>query len=91
MFGEQGDATGYFARPKGIATDNFGNIYVVDALYHTVQIFNKKGDFLYNFGSQGKEDGNFWLPNGIYIDDQNYIYIADSYNSRIQIFQLTRK
>ena len=29
-FGSIGDATGYFARPKGIATDSHGNIYVAD-------------------------------------------------------------
>ena len=32
-FGETGDATGYLARPKGVATDSYGNIYVVDALF----------------------------------------------------------
>ena len=88
MFGKQGDATGYFARPKGIATDSFGNIYVVDALFHSVQIFASDGSFLYNFGGQGTEDGSFWLPNGIYIDDDDKIYVADSYNSRIQTFKL---
>ncbi len=88
LFGEIGDATGYLSRPKGIATDSYGNIYIVDALFHAVQIFDKSGKFLYKFGGQGHGNGQFWLPVGIYIDDKDYIYIADSYNSRIQIFKL---
>ena len=87
-FGEAGDAAGSFARPKGIATDTYGNIYVADALFHVVQIFDRSGNFLYSFGKQGREKEEFWMPAGIYIDSKNYIYVADSYNSRIQIFQL---
>ena len=88
-FGEIGDASGYFSRPKGIATDSFGHIYVSDALFHVVQVFDRTGQLLYTFGSQGEGKEQFWLPTGIYIDDKNFIYIADSYNSRIQIFQLS--
>ena len=77
------------ARPKGIATDSQGNIYIVDALFHAVQIFNSKGDYLYTFGKKGKGQAEFWLPSGIFIDNNDKIYVADSYNSRIQIFQYT--
>jgi len=89
-FGEAGNATGFFARPKGIATDSFGNVYVVDALFHSVQVFNREGELLDYFGTQGQDNGQFWLPSGIFIDENNYIYIADSYNSRIQIYQIIK-
>jgi DNA-binding beta-propeller fold protein YncE len=88
VFGEAGDASGYLARPKGIATDSFGNIYIVDALFHVVQVFDMKGNFLYKFGNQGHGNGEFWMPSGIFIDSHDYIYVADTYNSRVQIFQL---
>ncbi len=78
------------ARPKGVATDSRGNIYVADALFHVVQIFDAEGNFLYSFGRQGQDKGEFWMPAGIYIDEQDYIYVADSYNARIQIFQLEK-
>jgi DNA-binding beta-propeller fold protein YncE len=87
-FGESGDATGNMARPKGLATDSHGHIYVADALFHVVQVFDRSGRFLYSFGKQGQGPGEFWMPAGIYIDSQDQIYVADSYNSRIQIFQL---
>ncbi len=85
---EAGDATGYFNRPKGIAVDSYNHIYLVDALFHTVQIFDSEGNFLYNFGGMGQLNSRFWLPTGITIDSDNNIYIADSYNSRIQVFRL---
>jgi DNA-binding beta-propeller fold protein YncE len=88
MFGENGDGTGFLARSKGIATDSFGHIYVVDALFHGIQIFDSQGNYLYQFGKQGRQREEFWMPSGIFIDDTDHIYVADSYNSRIQIFKL---
>lgn len=86
-FGEAGDSSGYFARPRGVAADSDGNIYVVDALFDTVQIFNEKGDLLLFFGKRGEGPGEFWLPAGIYVDEKDRIYVVDSYNRRIQIFE----
>ncbi len=89
-FGEAGDSSGYFARPRGVATDSDGNIYVVDALFDTVQIFNEKGDLLLYFGKRGEGAGEFWLPAGIFIDDRDRIFVTDSYNKRVQIFEYVR-
>ena len=88
-FGEHGDASGKFARPKGIAVDREGNIYVADALFNTIQIFNKEGVFLYYFGRKGSGKGEFVMPSGLKIDDNGYIYVSDSYNNRIQVFKLS--
>ena len=87
-FGEIGDASGYLSRPKGIATDSYGHIYIADALYHAIQVFDRTGKLLYVLGSQGEDKEQFWMPTGIFIDKNNFIYVADSYNSRVQIFKL---
>jgi DNA-binding beta-propeller fold protein YncE len=89
-FGENGDATGYMARPKGVASDSRGHIYVADALFHVVQIFDPEGNFLHSFGTQGQGEGEFWMPAGIFVDSTDHIYVADSYNSRVQVFQLIK-
>ena len=75
------------SRPKGVATDSYGHIYVVDALFHSMQLFNKSGKFLLNVGRRGNATGEFLLPTGIYITHDNMIYVADSHNSRIQVFR----
>jgi sugar lactone lactonase YvrE len=86
--GTLGNATGSFARPKGVAVDRSGHVYVVDALFGNVQIFDQEGQLLLFFGTTGELDpGSFCLPNGIFIDHQDRIYVADTYHGRIQIFQ----
>ena len=78
-------------RPKGIAADTYGNLYLVDALFETVQVFDPEGRLLYYFGSTGTRPGQFQLPSGISIDDRNIIYIADSLNHRVQVFRYRRQ
>jgi sugar lactone lactonase YvrE len=86
-FGKVGDHAGDFARPKGIATDSFGHVYVIDALFHSVQIFDRRGVLLLSIGGRGHGEGQFWLPNGIFISADNTIFVADSYNKRVQVFR----
>ena len=84
--GRHGDGSGNLAAPKGVAADSQGHVYVVDALFDAVQIFERDGSLLLAFGERGTERGQFWLPAGIFIGPNNRIYIADAYNQRIQIF-----
>jgi len=75
---------------QGIAADTDGNLYIVDALFETVQVFDPAGQLLYYFGSTGTGPGQFQLPSGVSIDDRNRIYVADSQNRRVQIFLYRR-
>ena len=86
-FGKHGDGSGDFSKPKGVAVDSEGNIYVADAQFDAVQIFDKEGRLLLAFGDTGRGKGQLILPAGLFIDKQDKIYVADSYNNRIQIFQ----
>ena len=86
-FGENGDRPGDFSRPKGVAVDQFGHIYSIDALMPSMQIFNQDGELLLAIGSQGQSEGEFWLPNGIFITQNNMIFVADSFNRRVQVFR----
>ena len=90
-FGEAGQSSGYLSRPKGIAMDKRGYIYVVDGLLNNIQLFDHKGQFLMTMGEQGQKPGQFWLPGGIYISTQQKIYVADSYNRRVQVFSYIGK
>jgi DNA-binding beta-propeller fold protein YncE len=82
-----GRTIGSFSKPKGVALDTQGLIYVVDGIYDTVQLFNAKGALLMNFGISGIKPGQFWLPAGIAIDEENRIFVADTFNFRVQIFK----
>ncbi len=85
--GVEGDGPGAFARPKGIAVDARGNIYVVDALFDNIQVFSPEGRLLLVIGSAGREAGQFWSPAGIDIAG-DLIYVADTFNHRIQILRI---
>lgn len=72
--GEVGSALGKFARPKGIALDREGNLYVVDSAFENVQIFNKDGKLLLFFGGAGDSPEHINLPTDIYLDYDNIAY-----------------
>jgi DNA-binding beta-propeller fold protein YncE len=86
-FGKAGDGMGDFMRQKGVATDSFGHVYIVDALASALLIHDEAGHLLLSIGSLGQGRGEFWLPAGIYVGEDDQIYVADAYNSRVQVFR----
>jgi sugar lactone lactonase YvrE len=74
-------------RPKGIALDSEGHLYVVDGLWGKVQVFDQEGHLLYYFGNQGTDKGEFQLPSGLFIDRDDRIFVVDSYNRRVQVYR----
>ncbi|MCC7200111.1 MAG: 6-bladed beta-propeller [Gammaproteobacteria bacterium] len=89
QLGSLGSAPGNLPRPKGVAMDSGGHVYVVDALLHDLQVFDGSGALLLSLGSQGSGPGEFWLPNGLWIGPDNTIYVADTHNRRVQVFRYT--
>ena len=77
-------------RPKGIDTDNNGNLYVVSYGNHKIYQFDTKGFVTSEWGGKGAENGLFSWPNDVACDrrnsDQLYIYVTDTSNHRIQKF-----
>jgi len=69
--GSYGKNLGQFVRPKGIALDKELNLYVVDAAFQNVQIFNKNKQLLMFFGGGYKGPGSMSLPAKVDIDYDN--------------------
>ena len=72
--GSYGKALGQFVRPKGIAVDYNDLLYVVDAGFENVQIFDNKGNLLMFFGGSYEKPGDMWLPAKVIIDYKNLHY-----------------
>jgi DNA-binding beta-propeller fold protein YncE len=87
QIGRHGDGPGAFARPKGIALDSDGHLYVADAAFNNVQVFDAQGRVLMAFGGFGRSSGALSLPLGVFIDRYDRIYVADRYNNRVQIYE----
>ncbi len=78
--------TGYLIDPTSVATDPWGNIYVLDDFGCHVVKFDSEGNYLTKWGDYNNTPGNFIFPKGIAADDFGYIYVADTANDRIQKF-----
>ena len=72
--GTVGSSVGKFARPKGIAVDREGRLYVVDSAFENIQVFNKQGKLLMFFGGPGGAPEHINLPTGVVIDYDNVQY-----------------
>lgn len=89
QFGSIGRLPGKFARPKDIATDDEGNIYVTDAAFGNFQIFNKKGQLLLFVGNRHMDNkpGMFMLPAGIDVDEDGRVLMADQFFKKVEVFR----
>lgn len=87
-FGESGKAYGQFTRPKGIAADREGNIYVVDAAFENIQIFNPGGELLLYFGGTYTGPGGMYLPADVSIDYNNLEYFTQFVDSSFDLKHL---
>ncbi|OUS27995.1 hypothetical protein A9Q98_08585 [Thalassotalea sp. 42_200_T64] len=85
--GERGLQIGDLMRPKGVAADSAGNIYIVESYFDHLLIYNSNGEFLMPLGGTGFSPGEFYLPAGIWIDAKDRVFIADMMNGRVSVFQ----
>lgn len=92
-----------FVKPMSVATDKDNNIYVSDSGNNRICVFDRDGDFLFEFGEIGVAKpiaggkatwapGKFSFPYGIDVEDETgKIFVADMVNGRVQIFDNTGK
>ncbi|MDD5316396.1 MAG: SBBP repeat-containing protein, partial [Candidatus Cloacimonetes bacterium] len=85
--GERGLYLGNLVRPKGVAVDSEGNIYVVESLHDYLLVYNREGQLLLALGGTGGDIGQFYLPSGVWVDSRDRIFVADMFNARVMIFQ----
>lgn len=88
-FGSKGSRDGQLLNPKGIACNEYGDVYVVDSGNDRIaRFFNdgKKVRFIRNIGSTGSETGKFNNPSYAALDSTGKLYVTDTGNNRIQAF-----
>lgn len=74
-------------KPRGVASDADGNIYVTNTPKGVIAVFDRGGNFLFKFGKYGVNPGDLRAPIGIAVSDKNNrIYVADRVRFRLVIY-----
>jgi hypothetical protein len=88
-FGQLGPAKGQFNSPHGFCLGSEEEIIIADTNNHRIQIFDKTGEFKYQFGIPGREEGQLWYPRKVTVmRASGKFVVCDRGNerSRMQIF-----
>lgn len=89
--GGEGSAPGQFNKPRGLAIDKKGFIYVADYFNARVQKFAPDGKFVLAFGSKGEGPGQFKEPNSIELDETGSVYVTDGLAHKLLKFDAEGK
>ena len=76
------------SKPKSVALDSQGNIYIADMRVNQIKKFGANGVLQKTWGNEGggKEVGNFKQPYDLALDSAGNIYVADYGNHSVQKF-----
>ncbi|CAE1322724.1 unnamed protein product [Acanthosepion pharaonis] len=88
-FGQLGPGKGQFNSPHGFCLGIEEDIIVADTNNHRIQVFEKNGDFKYQFGVPGREEGQLWYPRKVAVMRNSGKYVVcdrGNERSRMQIF-----
>lgn len=79
-------SAGQFSKPRGIAADGKGNIYVADTANKRIQKFAGDGELLFSIDSGQAGSGELREPLGITVDRAGNIYVTDGTTNRLTKF-----
>ncbi|MEN8250956.1 MAG: 6-bladed beta-propeller [Bacteroidota bacterium] len=88
--GSYGRGFGQLVRPKGIAVDRDKILFVVDAGFQNIQMFDEKNNLLMFFGGSTGKSGDMYLPAKVTLD-YNHLhhfekYVNPTFNLKYLIF-----
>ena len=73
-------------RPRGIAINRRGEVFVAEFGGHCMSVFSPNGKQLRNFGIRGSDQGQLRYPGGVTVDEERNILVTDTNNDRILKF-----
>jgi hypothetical protein len=66
-----------------IASDDQGNIYVLDSQLHQVMVFTSKGEYIRSIGRQGEGPGEFNRPSDLFMTPDGHIAVMQGMPGKI--------
>lgn len=90
FIGDWGVEKGQFFRPKGVAVDSEGMVYVSDSYMGVVQVFDG-GVFHSVVGDVSTNElWRYKSPVGLFIDKKDRLYVVQMFAERVSVFQINR-
>lgn len=86
---EWGEGPGPYKGLRGIAIDNYDDVYVMDLWNPRIIKYTNDGTYLGEFGTQGNGPGEFAYGGEMAITDDGIIYVVDGENQRVQVIAPT--
>jgi hypothetical protein len=83
---DEGDEDYMFANLRSVQVDDEENIYVLDAKYIKVKVYDKNGKHIRSFGKNGQGPGEFGWPSRMVMRADGKIAILDSRNRRFSYY-----
>jgi DNA-binding beta-propeller fold protein YncE len=82
-----GGCSGGFSTPQGVAVDDQGRIFIVDALQGQVLVFNRySGDLIGHLGEFGTTYGHLSVPLDLVISLSGQIFVTSSQTGAVEVF-----
>jgi len=88
QIGQFGVELGRFYRPKGLATDSAGRLFVADSTIGVIQVFTSRGAVQGVLTDPAGQPLRFQHPMGICFDKQGKLYVVELKANRVAIVSL---
>lgn len=80
----EGDSDDYlFGVLTDVATDNEGNIYLLDAQLNEIMVFSPDGEYLQSIGREGEGPGEFRRPSGLFMTPEGNVAVLQRMPGKI--------
>jgi len=88
-----GNEKGHFNKPRDVAIDSKGYIFVSDQKSNKprIQVFNPNGDFLRDFADEGSGPGQIIRPHGLAFINNESLLVIDVDNIRANLYEHSGK
>ncbi|HKG56124.1 MAG TPA: hypothetical protein VKA85_02640 [Candidatus Limnocylindrales bacterium] len=84
--GGRGTGPGELDRPRGVATDERGTVFVADTGNNRIERFSSSGGYISTIGAPGSGRGQLAGPMGVAADRDGRVWVADTGNRRVEEF-----
>ncbi len=86
--GRWGVKKGELFRPKGVAVNARGEVFVSDSYLGVIQVFDRKGRFRAVLSDGRGKTKRFTTPTRLYFDRNGLLYVVEMFANRVSVFRI---